>query len=175
MVFDFIVRLSFLLKWIAGIQKIYARKFHLFRTKSVLTSAHNDHQWTPTNGFTNDTGRIGREDVMIVMEKLGMICPSDGDDEEELPESMCVDELESMFEEEEPSMEELQKAFSVYDKNRDGFIDADELQTVLSNLGFLNDTKRSSVEEACRRMIATYDEDKNGKIDFSEFLKIDFC
>lgn len=182
MVFDFIVGLSFLLEWIVGIQKFYARKLHLFQIKSVLTSALGDHRRSPKTGRTDDTVRIEREDLVMVMEKLG-IMGGDGDgdeeeEEEELTESMGVDELESMFEEKEPSMEELEKAFLVYDKNRDGFIDADELQAVLSNLGFF-DGKRSSslssVEEACRRMIANYDENKDGKIDFSEFLRIDFC
>ncbi|XP_051117574.1 probable calcium-binding protein CML27 [Andrographis paniculata] len=61
---------------------------------------------------------------------------------------------------------ELQEAFDLYDKDRDGKITAAELQSVLRGLG-----EESSVED-CRRMIGAFDVDGDGCIDFEEFRKM---
>ncbi|XVF03320.1 hypothetical protein REPUB_Repub04eG0251000 [Reevesia pubescens] len=73
-----------------------------------------------------------------------------------------------MFDHEEPSLEEVKEAFDVFDENKDGFIDATELQRVLRCLGI----KESLVQvEECARMIRLADEDEDGRINFNEFLK----
>ncbi|KAL8142336.1 hypothetical protein V2J09_015368 [Rumex salicifolius] len=48
-----------------------------------------------------------------------------------------MDEIEGLFAEEEPSLGEIKQAFDVFDRNGDGFIDAFELNGVLSSLGLL--------------------------------------
>nr|GEU87932.1 probable calcium-binding protein CML30 [Tanacetum cinerariifolium] len=68
---------------------------------------------------------------------------------------------------EEPSLDEVKQAFGVFDKNNDGYVDAKELQNVLSNMGFLH-----ICESDCRRMIVSYDADKDGKLSFQEFLQV---
>jgi calmodulin len=73
--------------------------------------------------------------------------------------SVGFDEAAALFDE-----EEARAAFAVFD--RDGFIDAGELGSVLRSLGF------GSGAEECRRMIDAYDEDRDGRIDFREFVKL---
>ncbi|OMO82509.1 Calcium-binding EF-hand [Corchorus olitorius] len=78
------------------------------------------------------------------------------------------DEFAEIFEEEEPSLEEIKEAFDVFDENKDGFIDATELQRVLRCLGIKG--KLVKLED-CSRMIKIADEDEDGRIDFNEFVK----
>ncbi|MBA0624575.1 hypothetical protein Godav_009916 [Gossypium davidsonii] len=61
------------------------------------------------------------------------------------------------------SEEVLKDAFSVYDRNGNGWISAEELQEVLKSLG-----DECSIEE-CRKMVSGVDNDGNGMIDFQEF------
>ncbi|EYU23855.1 hypothetical protein MIMGU_mgv1a015757mg [Erythranthe guttata] len=53
-------------------------------------------------------------------------------------------------------------AFKVFDLNNDGFISSDELQTVLSRIGLLD-------EHDCKEMILAYDRNRDGVLDFGEF------
>ncbi|XP_062194762.1 probable calcium-binding protein CML21 [Phragmites australis] len=82
--------------------------------------------------------------------------------------SVGFEEAAALFEEEEASVEEAQAAFGVFDRDGDGFIDAGELGSVLRSLGF--DAGVAAAE--CERMIDAYDEDKDGRINFHEFLKL---
>ncbi|XAR65202.1 hypothetical protein NMG60_11009228 [Bertholletia excelsa] len=97
----------------------------------------------------------------VVMENLGIICDPDR-------EKLGEKEILALFEEEEPSLGEVRAAFDVFDMNRDGFIDAGELQRVLRSLGLVEE---GSQVENCKRMISAFDENGDGLIDFSEFLK----
>ncbi|XP_071712535.1 probable calcium-binding protein CML45 [Rutidosis leptorrhynchoides] len=98
----------------------------------------------------------------IVMENLGTFW--DPDDQRE---SIELDDMVDMFVEDEPSLDEVKEAFCVFDKDNDGYVDAKELQNVLSGMGFF----RLS-ESDCGRMIDVYDADKDGKLSFQEFLKV---
>ncbi|KAL6135618.1 hypothetical protein ACLB2K_067845 [Fragaria x ananassa] len=118
-----------------------------------------------------DDGSMSRDGVKMVMGNLGIFCSSEG---EELPESFCSDELSGLFDENEPSVEEVKQAFDVFDENKDGFIDARELQRVLCILGL----KEGSKLEDCQKMIETFDENRDGRIEFFEFVKFmetSFC
>ncbi|XP_066399398.1 calmodulin-like protein 3 [Miscanthus floridulus] len=82
--------------------------------------------------------------------------------------SVGFEEAAALFEEEEATVEEAREAFAVFDRNGDGFIDAAELRSVLTSLGL-----QSGVAEAeCQRMIDAYDGDRDGRIDFLEFVKL---
>ncbi|GFY82980.1 calcium-binding EF-hand family protein [Actinidia rufa] len=76
--------------------------------------------------------------------------------------------MTSLFEEKEPGLDEVKEAFDVFDENRDGFLDAREIQRVLYNLGF----KDGLEIERCKRMIDAFDDNGDGRIDFKEFVKL---
>lgn len=75
--------------------------------------------------------------------------------------------LLALFDEEEPSFDEIKETFGVFDVNKDGYIDATELQVVLCNLGL----KEGLCLEECKRMIQSCDGNGDGLIDFHEFVK----
>ncbi|KAJ1375888.1 EF-Hand 1, calcium-binding site [Sesbania bispinosa] len=105
--------------------------------------------------------RLCKEEVIVVMEKLGMSVELDGDEIEELGEH----EITKMFEN-GASMAELEEAFDVFDENKDGFIDAAELHRVLCCLGL----ERDFVQ--CQKMINAVDQNGDGLIDRDEFAKL---
>jgi calmodulin len=96
---------------------------------------------------------------------MGFVCSSES---EELNEKYGSKELCEVFEENEPSLNEVKQAFDVFDENKDGFIDALELQRVLVILGL----KEGSKFENCKKMIKHFDENQDGRIDFFEFVNI---
>ncbi|XP_066342168.1 probable calcium-binding protein CML46 [Miscanthus floridulus] len=55
--------------------------------------------------------------------------------------------LSGLFNTEEPTLDDARRAFAVFDVNRDGFIDAADLQVVLARLGIPQDAT------VCRAMI----------------------
>ncbi|CAI0377022.1 unnamed protein product [Linum tenue] len=107
---------------------------------------------------------ISRDDVEVVMGKLGFFCDPEA---EQLKQSMGADQLLELFDEKEPSLEEVKEAFDVFDVNRDGFIDETELQRVLCQLGL----KEGGEKESCKKMIRAFDVNGDGRIDFCEFVK----
>ncbi|CAN6876335.1 unnamed protein product [Brassica oleracea] len=106
---------------------------------------------------------LSREDAEMVMRSLGLSADQESD---ELQERYSSKEMSSLFEEKEASLEEVKQAFDVFDENRDGFIDATELQRVLTILGF----KEGSYLENCSVMIRSLDGNKDGRIDFNGFV-----
>lgn len=129
----------------------------------------NNHQQVLEDKKDVDV-KLSREDVTTVMETLGIFCSPES---EELQDWFSSNNLPGLFEE-EPSLKEVKEAFDVFDKNGDGFIDAEELQRVLSLLGL----KQGSDIENCKRMIRSFDENRDGRIDFNEYVKLmeaSFC
>uniref|UniRef100_A0A5B6YZ17 Putative calcium-binding protein CML45 isoform X1 n=1 Tax=Davidia involucrata TaxID=16924 RepID=A0A5B6YZ17_DAVIN len=127
-----------------------------------------------SSSFTEkiEDGNLCREDVDMVMERLGISCNPQGQGKK-LEERWGSSDLSNLFEE-EPSLDEVKGAFDVFDENRDGFIEATELQRVLCALGF----KDGLEIENCSKLIAAFDENADGRIDFSEFVKLmenSFC
>lgn len=105
--------------------------------------------------------RLCKEDVIVVMEKLGMNVECDVDGIEEFD----VQEIEQLFEK-GASLGEVEEAFNVFDQNKDGFIEARELQRVLFCLGL----EKELME--CQKMINAFDQDGDQLIDHNEFVKI---
>ncbi|KAF3640444.1 putative calcium-binding protein CML47 [Capsicum annuum] len=114
--------------------------------------------------IVNNEGLL-EEDVETVLDTLMNFCNQNGDkvnfDEVELVEVF------DSFDETKPSLEEVKEAFDVFDENGDGYIDANELNKVIFKMGYLE----FSVLD-CQRMIIPFDENKDGKIEFVEFVKL---
>lgn len=66
----------------------------------------------------------------------------------------------------EEQISEFKEAFSLFDKDGDGFITTKELGTVMRSLG------RNPTEAEVQDMINEVDADGNGTIDFPEFLNL---
>lgn len=123
-----------------------------------------------SNGTTNHDDRtnkvvVSSSEVTIVMRQLGLMSENDDNKNEFADE---ISDLEGLFGEEEPSLEEIWEAFKVFDENNDGFIDPIELGRVLSRLGYL---KEGLDVERCKKMISCFDGNNDGLLDFSDFLK----
>lgn len=111
-----------------------------------------------------DDNKLSMGEVKMVMEKLG---------NENYEERLDSHEIARLFEEDQPSPEELKEAFDMFDENSDGFIDAGELGKVLCTLGLME-----PLEVECQRMIRVFDDNGDGRIDFKEFVKLvehSFC
>jgi calmodulin len=61
---------------------------------------------------------------------------------------------------------ELLEAFKVFDKDGNGFISAEELRHVMTNLG------EKLTDEEVNEMIREADQDGDGQVDYSEFVKM---
>ncbi|XP_022884110.1 probable calcium-binding protein CML45 [Olea europaea var. sylvestris] len=113
-------------------------------------------------------GSVYKGDIEIVLRSMGIFCSPEGG---ELPEKLDANDVLDMFGEKNPCLDEVKLAFDVFDQNKDGFIDARDLQTVLCSLCL----KEGSEIENCRRMIRVFDENGDGRINFNEFVKLVEC
>ncbi|KAE9607366.1 hypothetical protein Lal_00026931 [Lupinus albus] len=95
------------------------------------------------------------------MENLGISVEEDGEGIVEFGEQ----EIALVFEK-EPTFVEVEEAFDVFDENKDGFIEAKELQRVLCLLGLEKDLVQ------CQRIINVVDQNGDELIDHNEFVKL---
>ncbi|XP_047337141.1 probable calcium-binding protein CML45 [Impatiens glandulifera] len=133
------------------------------------------HVINDKDGFELDSTKqkqkqIYREEVEMVMGKLGIDCVCDPAERE--VEAYVRDDFLKLLEEKEPSLEEMKEAFDVFDVKRDGFIDAEELQRVICSLGFGINGGLEDQLDNCRRMIRVWDFNGDGMIDLNEFIKL---
>ncbi|CAN0065074.1 unnamed protein product [Discosporangium mesarthrocarpum] len=77
---------------------------------------------------------------------------------------MSVTEAEAVADMGDDEVEDLRESFRNFDKDNSGEIDADELRTVMTSLGY-NPTKQQLED-----MMAKVDLDGNGRISFPEFV-----
>ncbi|KAK7307098.1 hypothetical protein VNO77_39858 [Canavalia gladiata] len=111
--------------------------------------------------FIQSGERVCKEDVALVMEKLGMSVHWEGEGMKEFG----VKEIGKLFEK-DVTLSEIEEAFNVFDQNKDGFIEARELQRVLSCLGLGKDLME------CQKMINQVDQNGDELIDQNEFVRI---
>lgn len=112
-----------------------------------------------------DEDTLTRVDAEIIMKRLELFCSTEG---EGIQEWLNSGEPSALFDEKEPSLGEVKEAFDVFDGNRDGFIDAGELQRVLCILGL----KEGEELQNCKKMINTANENRDERIDFNDFVKL---
>lgn len=114
---------------------------------------------------------IAKEEVNMVIERIGLPYNMEENSDNCVVEKLRVigeEEILEIFDEEEVSLTDVKEAFDVFDLNKDGFIDATELQRVLCGLGMLKESEMSK----CIRMIEVVDENGDGMVDFNEFVKL---
>ncbi|GMY25969.1 probable calcium-binding protein CML30 [Fagus crenata] len=173
--------LSFRIRyWVIEIHSFFS-KFHLYlhnlleytfiRCKVYLNTKTQTNQQCCISEKVEDDEKLNDSEMKKVMEMLGVGYNPDG---KIVEDRIGAHELSQLFDEEQPSLEEVKEAFEVFDENKDGFINATELQKVLCSLGL----KEGSEVEECTKMIRAVDENGDGQIDFSEFVKFlekSFC
>ncbi|KAK1357723.1 EF hand calcium-binding family protein [Heracleum sosnowskyi] len=177
--FSFIYICMFL-NWLTELHGIYSVKlyatieFIFVACKSPVEDTKSEAEKRSSPDEEIDCGRenvLLRGDVEMVMERLGLFCrPRNG---EMVGVTLRTDEMATLFDENEPSIDEVRQAFHLYDENCDGYIDEHELKNVLERLGI-----EGLSERECQDMIAAYDFNGDRKIDFAEFFKIvedSFC
>ncbi|KAL8088863.1 hypothetical protein AgCh_038578 [Apium graveolens] len=170
------------INWFKRVCKHFSRSFSSIQYQTVKLSdilreriGVDDFELTRRDPLLSeqvDDGSLCREDMEMVMGRLGLFSHSRQD--KMLQERVSMEYFCSMFEENEPSLDEVKEAFDVFDLNRDGFIDAMELRRVFCVLG-LSD---GSQIENCKQMMREFDENRDGRIDFREFVKLmenSFC
>ena len=149
--------------------------------KQIMSTKVLGEMETPTIKLLNTkyvTADDDQDQVLIqTQNKLGIFQTNKVDDKKlclgdvkGIMEKLVLENETSIFEEEEEeevSLEEVREAFDLFDENKDGFIDAEEVQKVLCELGFME-----ASEAECKAMIRTYDKDKDGRINFKEFVEI---
>ncbi|XP_020571639.1 probable calcium-binding protein CML30 [Phalaenopsis equestris] len=148
--------------------KLSKRLFFSFRSSKAIKG-----QLRAEEARAEDEMVIMREEVELVLNRMGMKMNGNEDADQKLKEFLGMEEVEAMFDEKEPSLEEVKEAFAVFDENGDGFVDAGELQRVLWKLGL----ERVGLD-SCVVMIGEHDVNGDGKIDFGEFVKFmesSFC
>ncbi|KAL8475706.1 hypothetical protein ACS0TY_028388 [Phlomoides rotata] len=148
---------------IVGLIKIFLLLQILLHRKRIFQS-HDDHATEKkTDEYSEPSDRDDQSVCMeTVLKSLGIFRQGD-----QVPTRMDAEEIFDIFEERRPCLDEVREAFEVFDGNRDGVIDEKELQKVLCDLGL----KEGLEMENCRRMIAAFDENGDGRIDFDEFVK----
>lgn len=119
----------------------------------------------------DDGIEMTHEDVESVMTKMGLDFDHGRTMVYKAIGSNCMSEL---FDDDEPSLDEVKQAFLVFDEDNDGYIDALDLYRVLRNLGLREGV---GVDE-CEQMIAKYDMNRDRRIDMVEFIRVleaSFC
>lgn len=130
-----------------------------FFTRTIFRSREEEEkvlEKSPSKIQTQEFEEMGK-----VVDRLGIMWGLEG-----IIGNSSAD-VAAVFEEEEPSLDEIKEAFRIFDGNSDGFIDGGDLHRIISDLGL---KERHDLGE-CDRMIRAVDCDGDGLIDFQEFVK----
>ncbi|KAK1309238.1 putative calcium-binding protein CML45 [Acorus calamus] len=164
-----------IINWVLDFAKLNSSLAALFLFKYELLSVDSKVCVDCEENSSADEGKeelkLKKAEVEAVMERLGMDCDHES---ETIDGFLGLEDLSSVFEEEEPSLEEVREAFHVFDDDKDGFVGAKDLQRVLVRLGFNEGRKL----EACEKMIEAVGGNCDGWIDFNGFVKFmenSFC
>lgn len=134
------------------------------KSKTLSIAKAVDQKTCSHKKIDDDDEQLTIAELRAVMEKLGTSYDPDADT---IEEKLSSDDIIALFEEQEPSLQELKEAFGMFDENNDGFIDAKEIRKFLCTLCF---TEASEADY--KRMIRAYDDNGDGLIDFHEFVRL---
>ncbi|XP_055827327.1 probable calcium-binding protein CML46 [Solanum dulcamara] len=175
--FFFIILRCTILSILSTFQDLYSCFFFTLRAlvlffvtlRKALTRGDHDNNPPDVKNSSNTLKNCGHDEnrdifEVVIMDKLISLCNSNGNKIEDKTE---LAEVSSLFEEVEPSFEEIKEAFDVFDENGDGYIDASELMKLIWRMGFSEFSMKD-----CKKMIIAFDENRDGRIDFHEFLKL---
>ncbi|KAJ3700056.1 hypothetical protein LUZ61_003761 [Rhynchospora tenuis] len=150
----------------------YLAYFGIFIPQSDSTSCPVENfqeNRTNVSQFDNDIDvkevSITRVDLKNVMQD---VCQFSTEEEDIGDNMLDYQEFFALFEDKEPSLDEIWEAFSIFDQDSDGFFDARDLQRVLINLGLQGGTNLNT----CQHMIELYDRGGDRKINSSDFCRI---
>ncbi|CAN6372734.1 unnamed protein product [Urochloa humidicola] len=118
-----------------------------------------------TNKYQDNDMEFTHEDISTMMRNIDL---KFGKENSMVCKSISNDYIARIFDEDEPSLQEVRQAFLVFDHNDDGYIDASDLERVLQSLGL---GEGIGVDE-CEQMIAKYDTNNDKRIDTAEFTKV---
>lgn len=123
----------------------------------------------------DNDGTITTTELGTVMRSLGQ-APTDSElqdmiNEVDVDGSGTIDfqeflEMMTKHMKETDTEQELKEAFKVFDKNGDGKISAEELKTVMLNLG------EKLTDDEINEMIREADANGDGQVDYEEFVKM---
>ncbi|KAK7400906.1 hypothetical protein VNO78_12215 [Psophocarpus tetragonolobus] len=147
--------LQFIWKWLSQKWKFFCH------TKPLSCSNVEQENHILKKNCIQQSARLCKEEVIVLMEELGISVELDGVGIDGFGEQ----EISDMFGN-EVSVEEVKEAFNVFDENKDGFIDAYELQRVLWGLGLEKDFVQ------CQKMINVVDQNGDEVIDHNEFFML---
>ncbi|RCV38856.1 hypothetical protein SETIT_8G176000v2 [Setaria italica] len=134
--------------------------------KAVQESILTEKEVTKTRNKNQDNDmELTHDDINVVMRNIGQ---DFGQENSMVCKSIGNDSIARIFDEDEPSLQEVWQAFLVFDHNHDGYFDASDLERVLQSLGL---GEGVGVDE-CEQMIAKYDTNKDRRIDMAEFTKV---
>ncbi|KAL5983903.1 hypothetical protein ACLOJK_018001 [Asimina triloba] len=124
---------------------------------------------------TNRDGRISSSELQAMLRCLGspgsdaevaammQAADLDGDGFISVEEFLSVNTMET---DSSKCIEDLRNAFTVFDKDKNGLISAEELHSVLRAMG-----EKTSLAE-CRSMIKGIDRNGDGAVSFDEFMQM---
>ncbi|PKU76413.1 probable calcium-binding protein CML10 [Dendrobium catenatum] len=121
---------------------------------------------------SNGDGKISSSELRVIFESLGqplaeeellrMMGEADADGDGFVSLKEFID-LNTKMVDPSTALEDLRQAFSVFDRDRNGVISAEELALVMRDLGEVVSLAQ------CRKMIDGVDQDGDGLVNFEEF------
>ncbi|XP_027362788.1 LOW QUALITY PROTEIN: probable calcium-binding protein CML47 [Abrus precatorius] len=133
----------------------YASKVFIVWTKIKINSKSKPIK--QSLNYIQSGVQVSKENIVLVMAKLKMNVKWNEKEE------FGIQEIEQLFKNDVILLEE---AFDVFNQNKDGFIEASELQRILSCLGLEKDLME------CQKMINAVDQNEDEIIAHNEFLSI---
>merc|ERR1711988_948769 len=131
--------------------------------KEVFTLFDRDEDGFITSELQTVLRSLGQDPTDVELQDLVNDVDSDQDGSIDFPEFLAM--MSKQMKETDVEAE-IEAAFKMFDKNGDGFISANELKTVMHGL------QEKLTERDVQAMIKAADDDKDGLVNYQEFVKM---